>query len=69
MNLNIYTESDLKLIKLIRSGATNKGICFQLGCNLGTLKDRLAVLFKLAEVSSKKEIKAKFKGVDLTAVL
>jgi DNA-binding NarL/FixJ family response regulator len=68
MNLDIYTESDLELIKMIRNGYTNKGICFQLGWSLGVLKDRLAVLFKLAKVSSKKEIKAKFKGVDLTAV-
>jgi DNA-binding NarL/FixJ family response regulator len=68
MNLNIYSESDLELIRLIRNGTTNKGICFQLNCDLGTLKDRLAVLFKLAEVSNKKNIKAKFRGVDLTVV-
>lgn len=68
MNLRIYAEDDLELIKLIRSGYNNNGICYQLDWDLGVLKTRLAILFKLAEVKNKKEIKAKFKGVDLTAL-
>jgi DNA-binding NarL/FixJ family response regulator len=69
MNLNIYTAQDLELIRLIKNGLTNNGLCYQMKWDLGTLKTRLEVLFKLAEVSSKTALKAKFKGVDLTVVL
>lgn len=66
MSLNIYTAQDLELIRLIRNGLNNNGLCYQMEWSLGTLKTRLEVLFKLAEVTSKKALKAKFKGVDLT---
>jgi DNA-binding NarL/FixJ family response regulator len=68
MSLDIYTAEDLELIRLIRNGLTNNGLCYQMDWNLGTLKTRLELLFKLAEVSSKTALKAKFKGVDLTVL-
>lgn len=68
MNLKIYTEQDLELIKLIRNNHTNNGLCYQMGWELDALKTRLAVLFQLAEVKNKTELKAKFKHVDLTAL-
>jgi DNA-binding NarL/FixJ family response regulator len=69
MILNTLTESDVELIRFCRLGLTNSGIAYKLGWNIGDVKQRLNVLFNLESVKSKKDLAAKYKGVDLNSIL